>query len=179
MTGSGRTGRWIHRLAFVLIALVLILVRLMPLGREADSWPGPDLLLCVTLAWTLRRPDTMRAWLIAIVVLAEDVLLMRPPGLWAAISVLATEFLRRRVAFARESNFLSEWLVAAGLIFGMELAYRFVFAMAFLPQVTLGYAMMGVAATIASYPLVVLVTTVVFGLHKPATGEIDALGRRM
>lgn len=179
MTSLGRAERWIHRLAFVLIALVLVLVRMLPLGGRAGDWPGPDLLLCVTLAWTLRRPDAMRIWLIAFVVLAEDMLLMRPPGLWTAIVVLGTEFLRSRVAAARESNFLSEWMAAAGLMVVMTLAYRFVFSVAFLPQVSLGYAMMGVATTVLCYPAVVLVTTRVFGLHKPATGEIDAYGRRM
>lgn len=179
MTGSGRTRRWLLRLAFVVIALALILGRLMPLGAEAGSWPGPNLLLCVTLAWTLRRPEMMHPALIAVVVLAEDILLMRPPGLWTAIVVLATEFLRRRSAFARESNFISEWLVAAALIVGMELAYRFVFTLAFVPQVAFGYAMMGVATTILGYPLVVLATTLLMGLHKPATGEIDAYGRRL
>lgn len=166
------------RLAYALVALVLILARLMPLGGEAGAWPGPDLLFCVTLVWTLRRPEMMHPALIALVVLTEDILLMRPPGLWTAIVVIATEFLRRRTAFARETNILSEWLFAAGLIVAAELAYRFVNTVAFVPQVGFGYAMMGVAATILGYPLVMLVTTVL-GLHKPATGEIDAYGRRM
>jgi len=179
MTSVGRTGRWIHRLTFVLIALVLVLTRMLPLGNRAGDWPGPDILLCVTLAWTLRRPDTMRMWLVAFVFLTEDMLLMRPPGLWTAIVVLGTEFLRSRVSVARESNFLSEWLAAAALMVAMEIAYRFVFSLAFLPQVSFGYAMMGVATTVLCYPAVVLVTTAVFGLHKPATGEIDAYGRRM
>lgn len=179
MTAFGRTGRWFHRLSYVLVALGLILARMLPLGGQAGDWPGPDLLLCVTLAWTLRRPDAMRVWLIAAVVFAEDILLMRPPGLWTAVVVLGTEFLRTRMSSIRESNLLSEWIGIAALITGMVVAYRFVFTMAFLPQVGFGYALMSVATTILCYPVVVLVTAWVFGLHKPATGEIDAFGRRM
>lgn len=179
MTGTGRAGRWFCRLGFVLIALVLVLLRLLPLGGEAGDWPGPDLLLCVTLAWTLRRPDAMGVWLVALVFLVEDLLLMRPPGLWTAVVVVGTEFLRSRMTFAREANFLSEWMGVALLVLGMTFAYRFVFTLAFLPQVGLGYAMIGTAATILCYPVVVLAAAWAFGLHKPATGEIDAYGRRM
>ncbi|WP_249218850.1 rod shape-determining protein MreD [Falsirhodobacter algicola] len=174
-----RTRRWVWRLAYVLIALIVTLAMMLPLGAQAGDWPGPDLLLCITLAWTVRRPNMMVAPLIAAVLLAEDVLLMRPPGLWTAIVLLGSEVLRSRVALARELNFLTEWLAVSALMVGMELAYRFVFAMVFLPQVALGYAMLKVTASILCYPVVVLVSTWMLGLHKPATGEIDAYGRRM
>jgi rod shape-determining protein MreD len=71
---------WLLRGAFVGLALVLFFFRILPLGSDAGKWPGPDLLLCIILAWVTRRPDYLPALLIAFVVLAEDLLLMRPPG---------------------------------------------------------------------------------------------------
>ncbi|NCO16036.1 MAG: rod shape-determining protein MreD, partial [Alphaproteobacteria bacterium] len=87
---------WRHRAIFVALALALFFLRLLPLGAEPGRWPGPDLMLCLILAWVQRRPDYLPAPLIALVVLTEDFLMLRPPGLWTAIVVLATEFLRGR-----------------------------------------------------------------------------------
>ncbi|MCJ8138840.1 rod shape-determining protein MreD [Falsirhodobacter halotolerans] len=179
MTDTLWARRWLLRCLYVALGMVLITANLLPLGGMAGGWPGPAVLLCITLAWTLRRPDAMAVWLIALVILTEDFLLMRPPGLWAALTVLATEFLRRRPAFTRELNWIGEWALMAVLIVAMTLAYRFVFSAAFLPQVPLGYAMLEALATILCYPVVVAISTWGLGLHKPATGEIDAYGRRM
>ena len=179
MIESARTRRWLFRLAFALVALVLVVVRLMPLGSSAGDWPGPDVLLCVTLAWMLRRPDYMVPWLIALVLLAEDLLLMRPPGLWTALVIVATEFLRSRAAFTRELSFPGEWVLVSAMMVMLEFAYRFAFAIAFLPQPTLGFSMLQVLASILCYPAVVWLSVMAFKLHKPATGEVDAYGRRM
>lgn len=170
---------WRHRAIFVGVALVLFFLRLLPLGAPAGGWPGPDLLLCLVLAWMPRRPDYLPAPLIALVVLTEDFLLMRPPGLWTAIVVLAAEFLRGRTALTRELGFAMEWLLIAVLMTAMLLAYRLVFALALLPQPGFGYAMVQVIGSIFSYPLVVGLSRVVLGVHKPAMGEVDAQGRRL
>lgn len=179
MVESAQARRWLFRLAYALIALVLVVVRLLPLGSDAGDWPGPDLLLCLTLAWMLRRPDYLAPWLIAFVVLAEDLLLMRPPGLWTALVVMATEFLRSRTAFTRELSLPAEWLLMSGVMLTLAVGYRIAFTVAFLPQPPLGFSMMQVVASIICYPFVVWMSALAFKLHKPATGEVDAYGRRM
>jgi len=141
--------------------------------------PGPDLLLCLTLAWVMRRPDYLPVWLIAGVVLVEDLILMRPPGLWTALVVMASEFIRSRVALTRELNFLVEWLLVSGLMVAMLLAYRLVFAMALLPQLPLGFALVQLVWSVLAYPVVVAASRLVLDLHKPATGETDDYGRRL
>ncbi len=73
--------------------------------------PGPDILICVIMAWIVRRPDFLPMPLILFVILLEDLILMRPPGLWTAIVIVATEFLRGRVALTRELSFVVEWLL--------------------------------------------------------------------
>lgn len=170
---------WLHRLLFLAIALGLLFFRLLPLGSMAGELPGPDILLCIIFAWTMRRPEYLPALLIAGVVLLEDMILMRPPGLWTALVLLASEFVRARVALTRELSFGVEWLLVAGLMVGMLLTYRIVFAMVLLPQAGFGFAMVQVLWSIACYPAVVALSRFVLDLHKPAMGEIDAYGRRM
>lgn len=170
---------WMHRILFVAIALVLMFLRLLPLGREAGALPGPDILLCIVFAWTMRRPDYLPVVLIAVVVLLEDLLLMRPPGLWTALVVLGSEFIRSRVALTRELNFGSEWLLVASLMLGLLICYRLMFVVMLLPQPGFGFALVPVIWSILCYPVVVALSRFVLDLYKPAMGEVDAHGRRM
>ena len=170
---------WLHRLLFIAIALMLVFFRLLPLGSMAGDLPGPDFLLCIVFAWTMRRPDYLPALLITAVVLLDDMILMRPPGLWTALVIIASEFVRARVALTRELNFGVEWLLVAGMMVGMLLVYRIVFAIVLLPQPAFGFAMVQVLWSIMCYPVVVVLSRYLLDLHKPAMGEVDAYGRRM
>lgn len=168
-----------YRVLFVGLAAVLLFLRLLPVDSGTEGWPGPDLLLCLVLAWTMRRPDFLPVGLVAVVVVVEDLLLMRPPGLWAALVVLAAEFIRARVALTRELTFVVEWLLVAGIMVSLFLAYRVIFALAFVPQAGFGYAMVQVIWSILCYPLVVVVSRLALDLRKPAMGEVDSYGRRL
>jgi rod shape-determining protein MreD len=136
-------------------------------------------MLCIVFAWTMRRPDFLPVILIAVVVLLEDLILLRPPGLWTALVIIAAEFVRSRVILTRELNFWVEWLLVSGLMLAMLLIYRLVFALVLLPQTGFGFAIVQVIGSIICYPAVVFLSRVVLDLHKPAMGEIDAYGRRM
>lgn len=170
---------WLYRGIFVILALFVLFVRLLPLGTAAGSLPGPDLLLCVMLAWVMRRPDYLPVLLITAILFLEDVVLMRPLGLWTALVVLATEFLRSRAALTRELSFAVEWMLIAGLMVGLLLAYRLFFAIAFLPQPGFGFAMTQTLWSIMFYPLVVIASRLTLDLRKPAMGELDARGKRL
>lgn len=174
-----RNSVWLYRIGFVAIAIALLFFKMLPLGSIAGDWPGPDLMLCLMLAWVTQRPDHLPTALIALVVLAEDMILMRPPGLWTALVVLATEFLRARSALTRELGFAAEWLLIAGVMVGMLLAYRLVFAIAFMTQPGFGFAFAQTVGSILMYPVIVWLLRVVFNLRKPSTGEVDAMGRRL
>ncbi len=167
----------LHRLLFLTVAVVLIFVRLLPLQTAAGSLPGPDLLLCLIFAWTVRRPEYLPVLMIAGVVLLEDMLLMRPPGLWTGLVILASEFIRGRVALTRELNFGVEWLLVAGLMLGTFLAYRLAFSLCFLPQPAFGFALVQILWSVMAYPFVVALSRYGLDLHKPATGELDTYGR--
>jgi rod shape-determining protein MreD len=194
-----RNSIWYYRGVFVLLALLLLFFRLLPLGADSGSfpwsavpnwilgafdveprvWPGPDVLMCLTITWVMRRPDYLPALLIALVFLAEDMILLRPPGLWAALVLVATEFLRSRSALTRELSFSVEWLLAAGVMLAMLIAYRTVFAIALMPQPGFGFALMQTVWSILCYPLVVVLSSFLLDLRKPATGEVDNYGRRL
>jgi len=179
MDSLWRQSDWLFRGLFLGLALLILFLRLLPLGHEPGALPGPDLLICLMLAWMVRRPNFLPLPLILIVLLAEDFILMRPPGLWTAIVVLATEMLRSRIALTRELNFLVEWMVVSGVMLGMVLVYRLALAVAFVPQPAFGFAIVQLLWSIAFYPLIVGLSRLVLDLHKPGMGEIDDFGRRL
>ena len=168
---------WLHRLLFLVVAALLMFIKLLPLQSTAGHLPGPDFLLCLILAWTVRRPEYLPVLMIAAVVLLEDMLLMRPPGLWTGLVILGSEFIRSRVALTRELNFGVEWLLVAGLMVAIFVTYRVVLAMSFLPQPAFGFALVQILWSVIAYPFVVAVSRYGLDLHKPATGELDAYGR--
>jgi len=170
---------WVHRLIFLAVALGLIFVKLLPLRDLAGQLPGPDLLLCMIFAWTVRRPDYLPVPMIAAVVLLEDMLLMRPPGLWTALVIVGAEVIRSRVVLTRELSFGIEWLLVAALMLAQFVLYRLAFVLAFVPQPALGFALVQVIWSIMAYPAVVAISRYGLDLHKPATGELDAHGRRL
>ena len=174
-----RADPWGYRLLFLSIAFLFLFIRLLPLGAAPGSFPGPDIVLCLTLAWMMRRPDFLPVWLILAVVLAEDLIIMRPPGLWTALVVLATEFLRSRIALTRELSFAVEWLLASGLMIAMLLAYRLAFTLALLELPPFGFSVVQVLWSILAYPVIVLLSRLAFDLKKPATGEVDHQGRKL
>jgi rod shape-determining protein MreD len=170
---------WVHQLVYLALAGTIVFFGLLPLAREPGSLPGPDLLMCLTLAWAMRRPDYLPALLVGVVILVEDFLTMRPPGLWAAIVVIACEFLRGRSMLTRELPFFVEWLLISGVMVAMLLAYRLATGIAFVPQPAFGIALAQTLWSILAYPLVVGASRAVFGLHKPAMGEVDDRGRKL
>lgn len=170
---------WMHRLIFLGVAFLLVFLKLLPLPDEAGGLPGPDLLMCLIFAWVMRRPEYLPVMMVAVVVFLEDMLLMRPPGLWTALMILASEFIRSRVALTRELNFGVEWLLVAGLMLALVLAQRLAHALAFLPQPALGFMLVQTGWSMLAYPVVVAVSRFGLDLHKPAMGELDAYGRRL
>lgn len=170
---------WAYRGLYLGLALLTLFLKLLPLGGLPGGLPWPDLLLCLTMAWVLRRPEYLPALLIAGVYLMADFLLMRPPGLWALLVLLGTEFLRSRSTLTRELTFIMEWMMVAGVIAAMVIGMRLVLAVAMVPQAPLDMTLAQLTLTILAYPLVVLISSYVLNVHKPATGEVDAMGRRL
>lgn len=175
---DGPTARfWFYQGLFLALSILITTALLLPLPRLAESLPGPDLLLCLTLAWAVRRPDYLPVYLIALVFLLQDFLLSRPPGIWTMLIIVITEFLRGRWALTRELNFPTECFLMAGLMLGAVVVNRLIMVIFLVPTTKLGPLLVQVLWSILVYPLVVWVAQNVFNLRKPATGEVDAYGR--
>jgi len=117
--------------------------------------------------------------LIAAVMLAADFLFMRPPGLWAALVVLGTEFLRVREQGLRDLPFFVEWGLVAGVLLAMTLAEAATLLVFVVDQPSLGLTLIQLIMTILAYPLVVGVTAFGMGLRRAAPGEVDDMGHRL
>lgn len=172
-------GLWTGRLAYAGLALALIALPLLPLDTVPRGFAAPDLLLAVTLAWAARRPDTLPVLAVAAVFLLADLLFQRPPGLFTALVLVLTEWLRRRAPRLRRGSFLGEWLAVGAGIAAVAGANRVVLAVLMTPQAPLGLTLIQVILTIALYPVVAGVAQLALGLRRPAQGEVDALGHRL
>lgn len=163
---------WVRRAGFVLLAFAITLVQLIPLDLRPASWAAPDLLLAMTCVWVARRPDYLPVYVVALVFFMTDLLLQRPPGLWAALVVLLSEAIRRRHSDLRSMPFLAEWgFVALGLG-AITLANRVILAIVMLPQAPLGLTAMQLVGTIAVYPVGVFVAHYLFGVARAAPGDL-------
>lgn len=162
--------RWGLGALFAGLAVFTLFLRLLPLDTAPGDWPGPDIMLALAFAWVLRRPDCVPAPLIVAVFLAEDILTQRPPGLWTAVVLLGTEFLRGRVALLRGLPFWAEWAMVGAILLAMTLVARLVLAVTFVPQAGLEGELIRVAMTLAVYPAVAFGSRWLLGLAEPEGG---------
>lgn len=168
---------WRFWALFLGLAGLSLFLRLLPLGSAQHGLPGPDVLVLLILAWVLRRPDYIPAPLVAAVIVLEDILLMRPPGLWALVVLAGSEFLRARQPLMRELPFALEWAFVAAVLAAMWVVERGVLTVLLVARPPLGADALMLVGTVLAYPLAVLFTHHVLRVRKPAMGEVDALGR--
>lgn len=165
----------IGSLLFCAAMAALLFLRLLPLSAGAVRLPGPDLGLCLTLAWVLRRPERLPAAVIALVFLLQDILLFQPVGLWPAIVVAGTEAARLRESRWRDGPFMVEWLRIAILIGMMILGHRLIQVLFMIPVPALGQVILRYLATVAAYPLVVLSARALIGLRRANPLEAEQM----
>ncbi len=166
---------WTYRALFVVLALALITLKLLPLNLDAGGLPGPDLLLLLAFAWMVRQPAVVPLGALLIVFLLADFLFQRPPGLWTLLVILACESLRRRRLTMTEFPFLVEWGAVAAAVMGMVLLNRLVLWILLVDLDPLGLTLVQGIVTIMTYPIVVAVSKFVFGLRKLGPTELEAL----
>lgn len=166
----------IYRALFLVLVGALVFAALLP-GSFTGTFPGPDVLLCVTFAWLLRRPDFVPVLIIALVFLLTDVMYFKPLGLWAAIVVLASEFVRRREVSFREASFLSEWVFVSSVFTGIFVANAVILAFFGVEQHSFGLTVMQLIFTVLLYPIVVFVSSAILGVRKLTPIQTDRTGR--
>jgi rod shape-determining protein MreD len=178
MADNARSRLWLKHLSFILLALTLIFLQLLPLNTAPRQWPLPDFLLLLTFVWVVRRPDFVSVLAVGGIFLMADFLFHRPPGLMAAIVVLATEALRSRAHGLRTASFGLEWLTVGLAVAAVTLAGRFALTLVMLPQAPLGLTLLQMVMTILAYPLAVAFAWGIFGVSRPAPGEVETTGQR-
>jgi rod shape-determining protein MreD len=177
------------RLIYVAIWVGLIFLHLLPINVARPSplsdpslleriWTGPDLHLAITFAWVLRRPEYVPAVLVAATFLMSDLLLQRPPGLWAALALVGTEALRSRAPSLRDLTFPIEWLNVAMTMIAVFIGYRVILGLMLVEAGPLSQALAQVCVTIAIYPVVAFLSQVVFRVRKISPGDIDGMEAR-
>ena len=167
------------RAGFVALVLVILFFYLLPLETTPRSWAGPNLILAFACAWGLRRPEYVPALILAGVFLLADLLLQRPPGLWAVLALIGVENLRSRGRHLRDASFAAEWLSVSIIVALVIFGNRVLLSIAMLPTASLTLNLTELATTLLIYPLIVLITHGIMGVRKTAPGDLDALGKRV
>tara|TARA_R110002094_G_scaffold2057_8_gene8672 strand:- start:3176 stop:3805 length:630 start_codon:yes stop_codon:yes gene_type:complete len=200
---------WAMRLAFVLLAFVILFFHLLPLDtqpiglftpdllplentapaearleqllrhEEPRRWIAPDLILSFAFAWSLRRPEYVPALSLAFVFLFADLLLQRPPGLWALLALIGCENLKSRARSLRDANFVVEWLTVGAIMIAVTLLNHIVMALVLVETPKLALSLSELGMTLLFYPLTVLITHGLMRVRKTAPGDLDALGQRV
>ncbi|MDB6182043.1 rod shape-determining protein MreD [Paracoccus fistulariae] len=161
-------------IGYCLCMALLLFVRLLPIDGFS-RWPGPDIAMCLTFVWVLRRPDQVPALLVVLIFLIEDVLLYRPPGLWPLFMLLGTEAARSREVRWRDQPFVLEWLRVSILMGAMILGYRIVQFTFLLPVPSLGQVLLQYIATVMVYPVVALAARLLIGLRRISPVEAEMM----
>lgn len=174
-----RTRPWPGIAIHLWLSLTIIVLRLMPLRSYPLGWPAPDLLLVLTLFYAVRRPRLAPAPLVAGIWLMADLLFLRPPGLMAALVVLASGNLRARSRDLRRAPFLAEWVTVGLAVLAVTITGRVVLTVLFVSRPPLGPVLMEALLTVSIYPLLAALGSFLLGLHRAAPGEFDNRGQRI
>ncbi len=105
----------IARMCLMLVlGMLAIYVAAAPLGIGPAAPPSPDLLLCVVVYWTARRPGATPLAAVFALGLVRDLMTDVPTGAGALGLVLVAEGVRRLRHRLARASFILEWLVLAG-----------------------------------------------------------------
>ncbi|HBS50182.1 MAG TPA: rod shape-determining protein MreD [Rhodobacteraceae bacterium] len=178
MDSLSRSRIWTMRAVYAGLALVVIFFHLLPLDTLPRRWAPPDLIVAITFAWALRRPDFVPPLLVALVMLTADLMFHRPPGLWAFLVVAGVEYLKGRFEGLRDASFLGEWAAVFIVLVTITLLNRTVLGLTGVPQAPLALTLTQMLLTGAIYPLAVGVSQSLMGVRKLTPGESDAMGGR-
>lgn len=172
MSDQASSRLWVMRLVFAALVLMLLFFHLLPLQIAPGGLIWPDFILTFALAWSVRRPEYVPPVMLALSFLLADLLLQRPPGLWALLALIACERIKVQSRTLRDASLATEMITAAMWIVAVGLGYRIVLAIFLVDTPSLGLSLIQIAVTVAAYPVVAGVTHAVMGVRKAAPGDI-------
>lgn len=120
-------ARLFRTLVMCTLALIAIYAEAAPLGLGPTAPPSPDLLLCVLVYWSIRRPGSTPLIAVFALGLVRDFLTDTPLGAGALSLVLLTEVFKMQRHHLQRSSFLVEWMaLAAGALAATALVWSLV-----------------------------------------------------
>lgn len=170
------THLWGMRLTFALVVCIILFFHLLPVSSTSRIWVAPDLLIAFAFAWSLRRPEYVPSIALAVLFLLADLLLQRPPGLWALLALFACEKLKSRSRNLRDSSFASEWMTVCVVLTLLAVIYRLGLLITLIDPPSFGLSFVQLVMTMLSYPIVVAVTHGFLGVRKLAPGDYETSG---
>jgi len=165
---------WVYRAGFVVLALLLTFAELLPLNTLPPTWVMPDVLLCVTFVCCIRRPHYVPMLIIAMVFLFQDLMLNRPPGLFAAWALITSQWLKGRSRSAEEFPFLREYLSVSLALAVVFFGTRWGIGLVMLPMPEAFLSLSELLTTALLYPIVVIIVQGLFKVRRTGFGELDA-----
>lgn len=152
---------------YVFSVMLIAVVLLLPIGG-GGRFPGPDLILVLTIAWTMRAPNQLPVVLVGAVLLVADLLLMRPPGLMAAITIVGVEYIRARQTDWRGLTLPIEWAISGAVLTAIIIANAVAQALFAVPQPPLGQTVIRLLFSVMVYPIAVALVLYIFKVESPA-----------
>ena len=163
-----------YPILFVLIIFVLIFIKVLPLNTVPEAWTAPDLLLCVTLVWCLRKPTGAPIVLLAALFLLQDIICQSPIGLFAAVATLMCEWAKRQALRAEEFPFVVEWVTAATAMIAIFIFVQSIAILSLIAKPSMWIFAKELIFTILAYPLVTLICRYGIGLRTHQLAEFQA-----
>ena len=151
---------------YVGLCMSFLMLQVLPQSFGPEAIPGPDLVLALTMCWAIRRPDLLPSILIGAVLLFADMILNRPPGLFALITLCAAVYLQTRSHDMRQAFFATEFLYCALIIIAVALVYLVLRQVLLLPGQSVLTTLAQTLFTILIYPVVGFVSAQLFGITR-------------
>ncbi len=156
---------------YVGLAFLILFVQTLPITFSFSHFLAPDVLLAITFAWVLRRPDAITPLVIGVVFLANDFILHRPPGLWTAIVLIACVFLQGRIPRLKDAVYSIEFGLVIGMMIVCFLGYQILLVVTFSGAQPPLPSILQLITTIVIYPLVTFGSRRMFGLSRLSTTD--------
>lgn len=106
-------GRLFRITLVVTLGIMMVYVEASPLGIGPDAPPSPDLLLCIVVFWSVRRPEAVPMVMVFALGLVRDMLTDVPIGAGALSLVLVAEVFKANRRYFARTSFLREWMALA------------------------------------------------------------------
>lgn len=166
-------SRMFRILVMATLSMIAIFAEAAPLGLGPTAPPSPDLLLCVLVYWSVRRPGSTPLIAVFILGLMRDFITDVPLGAGALTLVIVTEILKSQRRLLARSNFMIEWLALIIAALGATALQWLLVVLTFMQPPYLMDLLHQCLYTAMLYPLIVVIFRWVFRITwrraEPAT----------